>query len=43
MNSNISFFRKVINLYISYTLDTWSRDLDRFPIRKMLIWSCEFN
>ena len=25
---NIYNFRKVINLYISYTLDTWSRDLN---------------
>ena len=28
MNSNISVFRKVINLYISYTLDPRSKDLN---------------
>ena len=26
INGNISVFRKIINLYISYKLDTWSRD-----------------
>ena len=37
INSNISFFRKVINLYISYTLDTRSRDLDTdFTLGKCL-------
>ena len=28
INSNISIFRKVINLYNLYALDTWSRDLN---------------
>ena len=28
INNNVSVFRKIINLYISYTLDPWSRDLD---------------
>ena len=28
MNNDISTLRKVINLYISYTLDPWSRDLN---------------
>ena len=28
MNSNISVLRKVVNLYISYKLDTWSRGLN---------------
>ena len=28
INSDISVFRKAINLYISDTLDTWSRDLN---------------
>ena len=28
INSDISVFRKVINLYISDTLYTWSRDLN---------------
>ena len=27
VNSNIPVLKKVINLYISYTLDRWSRDL----------------
>ena len=26
--NNIFVFRKVINVYISYTLDTWTRDLN---------------
>ena len=30
---NISAFRKVINLYISYTLDAWSRELTILHIR----------
>ena len=28
INGNISVFQKVINLYISYKLDPWSRDLN---------------
>ena len=28
INNNISIPNKVMNLYISYTLDPWSRDLD---------------
>ena len=37
INNNISYFKKVINLYISYTLDTWSRDLNTdFTLRNCL-------
>ena len=32
INNNISPFRKVINIYISYTLDTWSKDLTTLHI-----------
>ena len=30
MNSNIYVFWKILNLYISYTLDTWARDFNTY-------------
>ena len=30
INNNISTFRKKINLYISYTVDLWSKDLNKY-------------
>ena len=43
-SGNISFFRKVINPYISLTPDPWSRDLNTdFTIRNCLFRSVKLT
>ena len=44
IRSNVYDFRKVINLYISYTLDTWPRDLNTdFTLNNCLFRSTELT
>ena len=41
--NNISIPKKLINLYISYILDRWLRNLNRFCIKELFIWICKAN
>ena len=44
IRNNVYNFRKIINLYISYTLDTWSRDLNTgFTLNNCLFGSVELT
>ena len=44
INNNASLFRKVLNLYIFYTLDTWSGDLNTgFTLGNCLFGAVKLN
>ena len=43
IKNNISVPKKVVDLYISHTLDPQLKNLNRFYIRELLIWICKTN
>ena len=44
INNNISVFRKITNLHLSYTLDAWSSDLNTdFSLGNCLFWAAKLT